>query len=29
MDFTIASILTLDGITNGAVYALLALATVL
>ncbi len=29
MDFSIASILTLDGITNGAVYALLALATVL
>ncbi|WP_298835642.1 branched-chain amino acid ABC transporter permease [uncultured Piscinibacter sp.] len=29
MDFTIASILTLDGVTNGAVYALLALATVL
>jgi branched-chain amino acid transport system permease protein len=29
MDFTIASILALDGITNGAVYALLALATVL
>ena len=29
MDFTIASILTLDGITNGAVYALLALALVL
>ena len=29
MDFSIASILTLDGITNGAVYALLGLATVL
>jgi branched-chain amino acid transport system permease protein len=29
MDFLIASILTLDGVTNGAVYALLALATVL
>src|SRR5262249_61938709 len=29
MDFSIASILLLDGITNGAVYALLALATVL
>jgi len=29
MDFSIASILTLDGATNGAVYALLALATVL
>ncbi|MBX3604303.1 MAG: branched-chain amino acid ABC transporter permease [Piscinibacter sp.] len=29
MDLTIASILTLDGVTNGAVYALLALATVL
>lgn len=29
MDFTIASILMLDGITNGAVYALLGLATVL
>lgn len=29
MDFTIASILALDGLTNGAVYALLALATVL
>ncbi len=29
MDLTIASILTLDGITNGAVYALLALALVL
>ncbi len=29
MDLTIASILALDGITNGAVYALLALATVL
>ena len=29
MDLSIASILTLDGITNGAVYALLALATVL
>jgi branched-chain amino acid transport system permease protein len=29
MDFSIASILTLDGVTNGAVYALLALATVL
>ena len=29
MDTTIASILALDGLTNGAVYALLALATVL
>ena len=29
MDLTIASILALDGATNGAVYALLALATVL
>jgi branched-chain amino acid transport system permease protein len=29
MDFSIASILLLDGFTNGAVYALLALATVL
>ncbi len=29
MDFSIASILALDGITNGAIYALLALATVL
>ena len=29
MDFSIASILTLDGATNGAVYALLGLATVL
>ena len=29
MDFSIASILALDGLTNGAVYALLALATVL
>src|SRR5512144_1748268 len=29
MDATIASILALDGLTNGAVYALLALATVL
>jgi branched-chain amino acid transport system permease protein len=29
MDFSIASILLLDGITNGAVYALLGLATVL
>ena len=29
MDFSIASILMLDGATNGAVYALLALATVL
>ena len=29
MDFSIASILMLDGITNGAVYALLGLATVL
>ena len=27
MDFSIASILALDGVTNGAVYALLALAT--
>jgi branched-chain amino acid transport system permease protein len=29
MDFSIASILLLDGLTNGAVYALLGLATVL
>ena len=29
MDSTIASILALDGLTNGAIYALLALATVL
>jgi branched-chain amino acid transport system permease protein len=29
MDATIASILLLDGLTNGAVYALLGLATVL
>ena len=29
MDFSIASILVLDGLTNGAIYALLALATVL
>jgi branched-chain amino acid transport system permease protein len=29
MDFSIAGILTLDGVTNGAIYALLALATVL
>lgn len=29
MDMTIAGILALDGLTNGAVYALLALATVL
>ncbi len=29
MDFTIASILALDGLTNGAIYALLAMATVL
>jgi branched-chain amino acid transport system permease protein len=29
MDFSIASILLLDGITNGAIYALLAMATVL
>ncbi|HEY0856654.1 MAG TPA: branched-chain amino acid ABC transporter permease, partial [Albitalea sp.] len=29
MDFSIASILTLDGLTNGAIYALLALALVL
>eukprot|EP01137_Pigoraptor_chileana_P009780 Opistho-2@58534 len=29
MDFSIASILMLDGVTNGAIYALLALATVL
>ena len=29
MDFSIATILGLDGITNGAVYALLALALVL
>lgn len=29
MDFNIASILLLDGVTNGAVYALLGLATVL
>jgi hypothetical protein len=28
-DFSIASILALDGVTNGAIYALLALATVL
>jgi len=27
MDFTIASVLTLDGLTNGAVYALLAWAS--
>jgi branched-chain amino acid transport system permease protein len=29
MDFTIAGILALDGLTSGAIYALLALATVL
>ena len=29
MDLTIAGILALDGLTNGAIYALLALATVL
>jgi branched-chain amino acid transport system permease protein len=29
VDFTIASILTLDGVTNGAIYALLGIATVL
>jgi branched-chain amino acid transport system permease protein len=29
MDFSIASILALDGVTNGAIYALLAMATVL
>ena len=29
MDLSLASILTLDGVTSGAVYALLALATVL
>ena len=29
MDFSIAAILALDGVTNGAIYALLALATVL
>ena len=29
MDLSIASILTVDGVTNGAIYALLALATVL
>lgn len=29
MDFSIAGILAIDGLTNGAVYALLALATVL
>lgn len=29
MDFTIASILMLDGVTNGAIYALLALSLVL
>jgi branched-chain amino acid transport system permease protein len=29
VDFSIASILALDGVTNGAIYALLALATVL
>ena len=29
MDATIAAILALDGLTNGAIYALLALATVL
>jgi len=29
MDFSLAGILTLDGVTSGAVYALLALATVL
>lgn len=29
MDFSIASILTLDGVTNGAIYGLMGLATVL
>src|SRR3954466_6348410 len=29
MDLSIAGVLALDGLTNGAVYALLALATVL
>ena len=29
MDFSIASILLVDGVTNGAIYALLAMATVL
>jgi branched-chain amino acid transport system permease protein len=29
MDFSTAAILLLDGVTNGAVYGLLALATVL
>ncbi|HPO18804.1 MAG TPA: branched-chain amino acid ABC transporter permease, partial [Rubrivivax sp.] len=29
MDATVAGILALDGLTNGAIYALLALATVL
>ncbi|MEY4910408.1 MAG: hypothetical protein RL761_71, partial [Pseudomonadota bacterium] len=29
MDFSIASILLVDGLTNGAIYALLGLATVL
>ena len=29
MDFTVASILLVDGLTNGAIYALLGLATVL
>ena len=29
MDISIASILVLDGLTNGAIYALLGLATVL
>jgi branched-chain amino acid transport system permease protein len=29
MDFTIAGILLLDGMTNGSIYALLAIATVL
>ena len=29
MDFSIASILVLDGLANGAIYALLGLATVL
>ncbi|MCZ8076920.1 MAG: branched-chain amino acid ABC transporter permease, partial [Paucibacter sp.] len=29
MDLSIASILLLDGLSNGAIYALLALATVL
>ena len=29
MDFSIASILALDGLTNGAIYALMALAIVL